>query len=164
MSNFKNECPVPFDQQPLNEYLSLKESWLFSLSISNIKSFVYGFIIIFVFVFVLLGFFLMLLTSQYSISKLLLLNFVISHLIILFLFIRIYLGWSYVIKRLLSATVFYEESGWYDGQVWIKTSSYLIQDRLVGLYQIMPFINRIKYTCFLLVVNLLFFSLFFYHF
>ena len=31
--------------------------------------------------------------------------------------LRIYLGWSYVGDRLLSAAVAYEETGWYDGQV-----------------------------------------------
>lgn len=29
-------------------------------------------------------------------------------------------GWSYVGDRLLSAVVPYEESGWYDGQMWVK--------------------------------------------
>ena len=31
--------------------------------------------------------------------------------------VRLYLGWAYVGNRLLSATVKYEETGWYDGQV-----------------------------------------------
>lgn len=29
-------------------------------------------------------------------------------------------GWSYVGDRLLSAVVPYEETGWYDGQLWVK--------------------------------------------
>lgn len=29
-------------------------------------------------------------------------------------------GWSYVGDRLLSAVIPYEESGWYDGQMWVK--------------------------------------------
>jgi hypothetical protein len=33
------------------------------------------------------------------------------------LVLRIYLGWQHVGARLLSATVEYEETGWYDGQV-----------------------------------------------
>lgn len=32
--------------------------------------------------------------------------------------VRMYLGWAYVGNRLLSATVEYEETGWYDGQVF----------------------------------------------
>ncbi|AQK88058.1 hypothetical protein ZEAMMB73_Zm00001d038853 [Zea mays] len=40
---------------------------------------------------------------------------------------RMYLGWAYVGNRLLSATVEYEETGWYDGQV-------------------KPVVNRVKFT------------------
>lgn len=29
-------------------------------------------------------------------------------------------GWSYVGDRLLSAVIPYEETGWYDGQMWVK--------------------------------------------
>ena len=32
----------------------------------------------------------------------------------------IFQGWSYVGNRLLSAVVPYEETGWYDGQLWVK--------------------------------------------
>lgn len=40
-----------------------------------------------------------------------------SLVIVLVTVIRLYLGWSHVGDRLLSATVIYEETGWYDGQV-----------------------------------------------
>lgn len=33
---------------------------------------------------------------------------------------RVLQGWSYVGDRLLSAVIPYEESGWYDGQMWVK--------------------------------------------
>jgi len=83
----------------------------------------------------------------------LLLNFLIIDMIFFFTFIRLYLGWSYVIKRLLSSTIFYEESGWYDGQIWIKTAASLTRDRLIGLYEIIPFVNRMKYTCVIFILN-----------
>ncbi len=41
-----------------------------------------------------------------------------------------------VCYRLLSATVEYEETGWYDGQVWVKTPQMLMRDRLLGTYQV----------------------------
>jgi hypothetical protein len=40
---------------------------------------------------------------------------------------RLYIGWSHVGNRLLSATVEYEETGWYDGQVSIRMLHYLEQ-------------------------------------
>jgi hypothetical protein len=83
-------------------------------------------------------------------------NIIFATLAIEFILVRLYLGWSYILKRLLSATVFYEESGWYDGQLWIKPSHVLIQDRLVGVYQVMPIIINLKV---IFLVNTLFFSL-----
>nr|YP_010951553.1 Ycf36 [Laurencia catarinensis]WMP12492.1 Ycf36 [Laurencia catarinensis] len=153
----KSNCPVPFDQQPLNEYLSLKKNCLFSWSLSRVKIFIYGFLLIFFTLFLVMGSLLLPFVYNYSIFKILSLNLVVSSLLLLCVFIRLYLGWSYILKRLLSATIFYEESGWYDGQVWVKTPDYLTQDRLVGFYQIMPGLVRIKYVCFILIISFLFF-------
>ncbi|XP_062181422.1 uncharacterized protein ycf36-like isoform X2 [Phragmites australis] len=50
--------------------------------------------------------------------------------------VRMYLGWAYVGNRLLSATVEYEETGWYDGQIWIKTPEVLARDRLLGSFSL----------------------------
>ncbi len=41
---------------------------------------------------------------------------------------------------------FYEESGWYDGQIWIKTPEMLTKDRLIGTYYVIPLLKRIKLT------------------
>jgi len=162
MLTSKTNCPVPFEQQPVNEYLSLKKSWLFAWSISPIKSFIYGILYLFLFFGLLTTVLFKLIIPLYDFYHNLIVNLLISNIIMFLLLLRIYLGWSYVLKRLLSATVFYEESGWYDGQVWVKNSDYLMQDRLIGLYQVMPFINRIKYAFFINITN--FFVLFFLNF
>ena len=99
--------------------------------------------------------------SDFNTLQVFLLSFAISNVVLILPFIRLYLGWSYIAKRLLSATIFYEESGWYDGQMWVKTSDYLMQDRLVGLYEVMPFIIRIRLTFLVLFLNLIFSSLLF---
>nr|YP_009393330.1 hypothetical protein [Symphyocladiella dendroidea]ARW61892.1 hypothetical protein [Symphyocladiella dendroidea] len=153
MFSKKSNCPVPFDQQPLNEYLSLKDSFLFSWSISPQSSFIFGFLLLFIVLFVFFSVSFVLFSNVSDFSQLFLLDFLFSNVVIFLLFIRLYLGWSYIVKRLMSATVFYEESGWYDGQVWIKTSDDLVQDRLVGVYQVMPFILRIKYICISIFFN-----------
>ncbi|XP_066361467.1 uncharacterized protein [Miscanthus floridulus] len=77
--------------------------------------------------------------------------------------VRMYLGWAYVGNRLLSATVEYEETGWYDGQIWVKTPEVLARDRLLGSFSVKPVLNRVKFTlvglagslilCILLYVN-----------
>ena len=58
--------------------------------------------------------------------------------------LRVYLGWSYVGSRLLTATLEYEESGWYDGQMWAKPPEILARDRLLGLYEVNPALRRVK--------------------
>ncbi|GJP47297.1 hypothetical protein CLOM_g6514, partial [Closterium sp. NIES-68] len=60
--------------------------------------------------------------------------------------LRLYLGWSYIGNRLFSATVEYEETGWYDGQVWVKTPELLARDRLLASYKVKPVLNRLKNT------------------
>lgn len=146
MSISKKNCPVPFDQQPLNEYLLLKDSVFFSWSTKEKK--IYFLNITYLVIALLISFYpfsYAIISIKYLFIKSVVLDFILVNFIILLIFLRLYLGWSYVIKRLLSATVFYEESGWYDGQIWIKTADSLIQDRLIGLYEVMPFIQRIKY-------------------
>lgn len=145
MSISKKNCPVPFDQQPLNEYLSLKDSAFFSWSTEEKEKYFLN--ITYLVIFLLICFYpfsYAIISIKYLFIKSVILDFIFVNFIILLIFLRLYLGWSYVIKRLLSATVFYEESGWYDGQIWIKTADSLIQDRLIGLYEVMPFIQRIR--------------------
>lgn len=77
--------------------------------------------------------------------------------------VRMYLGWAYVGNRLLSATVEYEETGWYDGQIWVKTGEVLARDRLLGSFSVKPALSRLKFTllglaaslfaCVLLLIN-----------
>ena len=149
MCLFNKKCPIPIEQQPLNEYFSLKDSWLFSISTYNWKIYLEYitriYFILFVSIFLVMLFFQPL-RNIYNIGRIFYLDGFIVDIIIMSICIRVYLGWSYVCKRLLSATVFYEESGWYDGQIWIKTSESLIQDRLIGLYEVTPSIFKIQYT------------------
>ncbi|CAN0917938.1 Protein CONSERVED IN THE GREEN LINEAGE AND DIATOMS 27, chloroplastic [Linum grandiflorum] len=60
--------------------------------------------------------------------------------------LRIYLGWSYVGDRLLSAVIPYEETGWYDGQMWAKPPEVLARDRLLGSYKVKPVVKMLKQT------------------
>nr|YP_009295763.1 hypothetical protein Schim_017 [Schimmelmannia schousboei]AOM64698.1 hypothetical protein Schim_017 [Schimmelmannia schousboei] len=145
-------CPVPFDQQPLNEYFSLKTSFFFSWSTLQIRKYINRLISIFCFLVIIFSpLILAIIPNNQNIIKSVILDLMIVDVIFIFVFIRLYLGWSYVIKRLVSATIFYEESGWYDGQIWVKTTESLTKDRLVGLYEVTPFIKRVKYTFFMFI-------------
>lgn len=69
--------------------------------------------------------------------------------------VRLYSGWVYVRDRLHDETIFYEESGWYDGQTWTKPEEVLQRDRLIVNYQIQPLLQRLRHT-FLVIGALLF--------
>nr|YP_009391260.1 hypothetical protein [Dipterocladia arabiensis]ARW59404.1 hypothetical protein [Dipterocladia arabiensis] len=156
MPKVTKNCPVPFDQQPLNEYLQLKKSGFFLWSTYKTQQYIHIISMLFLFLFVICALVLFVcLFKRINLFKLIVLNFFIVDIIFLFIIARLYLGWSYIIKRLLSATIFYEESGWYDGQVWIKTAENLTRDRLLGLYHVLPLLNRIKLTFFIFFCNLI---------
>ena len=60
--------------------------------------------------------------------------------------LRIYLGWKYVADRLMTATLEYEETGWYDGQQFVKPPEILTRDRLLGAYEVRPVMARLRRT------------------
>nr|UEQ11885.1 Hypothetical protein Ycf36 [Kumanoa mahlacensis] len=149
---YQDLCPVPFEQQPLNEYAALKKLMLFAWPTKTINNFVIKLLIVFTsFIFVELSVYLIVTYMNHTLVQLSALGYIIliAILSIEFILIRLYLGWSYILKRLLSAVVFYEESGWYDGQLWIKPGDVLIQDRLVGIYQVTPILEKIKLIFFI---------------
>jgi len=55
----------------------------------------------------------------------------------------------------MNATIAYEESGWYDGQIWIKTNEVLIQDRLIGVYEVLPIMDRLRRIIFISTIMII---------
>nr|QVY58380.1 hypothetical protein [Kappaphycus striatus] len=152
----KELCPVPFDQQPLNEYIALKKSCFFAWSMLEINK--YLSIVFFIFLSLCIFFSPLIWFILYQKNNLLyiiLYDTLVTNCVLVLIFTRLYLGFSYVTKRLVSATVFYEESGWYDGQIWIKTIESLTKDRLIGLYEVSPLINRVKYSLLFFITSFL---------
>ena len=156
MNDSEYICPVPKEQRPLNEYKKIKESnnfiWCINGKAIYVKSLFYMFTSSFILSFLLL------MASSFSFTNIK--YFFIYSLIgaiisMIFLCLRLYLGWNYIYNRLMEATVPYEESGWYDGQIWIKPPEVLIQDRLIGTYEIYPGLSRLHLT--LIFLSVLFF-------
>lgn len=140
-------CPVPSEQQPLNEYEQLKEAWLFRWGTLEFAK--YQRKIAWV------GAFGWLVAAPIAAAsftpKTEPLSFALgcavgASLLVALLIVRLYLGWKYVGDRLKGETVFYEESGWYDGQTWRKPLEVLTRDRLVASYQVEPILVRLKVT------------------
>ena len=156
MNDSEYICPVPKEQRPLNEYKKIKESnnfiWCINGKVIYVKSLFYMFTSSFILSFLLL------MVSSFSFTNIkyfFIYSLIGAIIIMIFLCLRSYLGWHYIYSRLMEATVPYEESGWYDGQIWIKPPEVLIQDRLIGTYEIYPGLSRLYLT-------LIFFSVLFF--
>ncbi|WP_315788515.1 CGLD27 family protein [Fischerella sp. JS2] len=142
-----SNCPVPTEQQPLNEYEELKSSWLFSDCTLNWRDYITKIAWIWGLSCVLAA---PVAAASFTPHKYTL-QFVLSgaaggSIGVVLILLRLYLGWSYVRDRLASPIIFYEESGWYDGQTWTKPLEVLNRDRLIVTYEIKPIIKRLQIT------------------
>ena len=139
----QSKCPVPREQQPTNEYIELSKSKIFSWPKTK-KS-----LILALLKFWLGSFVLFLVISSGSIYfktstlKYTLLSLFTSLSIPLLISIRLYLGWNHVFKRLTSERVEYEESGWYDGQVWIKPLVLKEKESLIASIEVKPILKNL---------------------
>ena len=139
----QSKCPVPREQQPTNEFIELSKSKIFSwpktkktLILILIKFWVGAFVL---FLVISSG-------SVYfktSLLKYILLSFFSSLSIPLLISIRLYLGWNHIFKRLTSEKVEYEESGWYDGQVWEKPLVLKEKESLIASIEVKPILKNL---------------------
>lgn len=147
MNSSLANCPVPTEQQPLNEYEQLRTSWLFRDCVLNSQEYVKKLVWIWGLSWLVAG---PVAAASFSPTK------QVAHFIlcgsagasvgVVLGLLRLYLGWLYVRDRLYSTTVFYEESGWYDGQTWLKPQEVLNRDRLIVTYEIKPILQRLQFT------------------
>ena len=141
MNEFK--CPVPKEQQPTNEFIELSKSVIFSWPKTK-KSLIFVLIKFWIGAFVL--FLIISSGSIYfktSLLKYILLSFFGSLSIPILISIRLYLGWNHVFKRLTSERVEYEESGWYDGRVWMKPLVLKEKESLIASIEVKPILKNL---------------------
>lgn len=138
---------MPQEQQPINEYRTLAESWFFRWGTLAWGDYLKPLGVIWWFSWVISGpvAAASFLPRQYPIEFL---GWAAGGACILPILsvVRLYLGWSYIQRRLFSTKVLYEESGWYDGQVWEKHPEMLDQERLIALYEVQPLLRRMQMT------------------
>ena len=141
MNNSK--CPVPKEQQPTNEFLELSNSKVFALAKTNKK------ISILLISIWLVSFLFFLVISSGSTFfntyplKYIFLSFFGSLSIPLLITIRLLLGWNHIYKRLNSEIIEYEESGWYDGQTWIKPIELKEKESLIASIEVKPILKNL---------------------
>ena len=138
-------CPVPPAQRPLEQYLELANSWFFAWPHASFASLRRP----------LTGCWLRLLPGAWLVAsgsvalrhdppRLVAAGAVAALVLPLLLLTRQWLGWTSVQRRLVATAVEYEESGWYDGQVWEKPLAWREQDLLVATHQVRPVLDRLQ--------------------
>jgi Conserved in the green lineage and diatoms 27 len=155
MSNSSSFCPVPKEQQPINEYQELQNSWFFGwVKLDPAK---------YISKLAWVGIWSSLFTAPLAAASFPIGKYPIQFglwtiggcSIFAFLAaVRLYLGWTHIKNRLYSESIFYEESGWYDGQTWLKTPEILARDRLLVSYEIQPILKRIQFTFLTIICTL----------
>ena len=142
---YKMTCPVPLDQRPLNEFNSIRKSWIISWPLLE-KNFFYRKLL---YSWILIAPISLLISygSDYLRNNIFELTFVSLTASLLFpilLLSRQWLSWIYIYKRLNSESIEYEESGWYDGQIWEKPIDWRAKDLLIAQHQVKPILNHLK--------------------
>jgi len=137
----QSKCPVSREQQPTNEFIELSKSKIFSWPKTK-KSLITILIKFWAGAF---GLFLVISSGSVyfktSLLRYILLSFFSSLSIPLLILIRLYLGWNHIFKRLTSEKVEYEESGWYDGQVWEKPLVLKEKESLIASIEVKPILK-----------------------
>ena len=139
----ESRCPVPREQQPTNEFIELSKSIFFSWPKTK-KSLIFVLIKFWIGTFIL---FLVISSGSIyfktSILKYIVLSFFSSLSIPLLISIKLYLGWNHIFKRLISERVEYEESGWYDGRVWLKPLDLKEKESLIASIEVKPILKNL---------------------
>ena len=154
-------CPVPQNQRPLNEFNNIRNSWIISWPLLE-RSIFYRKLtfswLIFTPICLIISY-----GSDYlrnNISELIFVSITASLACPVLLLIRQWLSWLYIYKRLTSENIEYEESGWYDGQIWEKPVDWRAKDLLIAQYQIKPVLNHLELIIIVLISIIIFSSLF----
>lgn len=138
-------CPVPEAQRPLSLYRELAQSWFFAWPARGAGSLGRSLLVSWL---VVLPISLLVASGsvplRHDLPRLAAAAAVASLVVPLLLLVRQWLGWTTVLQRLLAERVEYEESGWYDGQVWEKPLAWREQDWLVASHQVRPILGRLQ--------------------
>ena len=137
-------CPVPPEQRPLEEFRQLCQSWFFSWPTEQPSSLSRWLISSWV---LMLPVCTLVASGSWTLKqdppRLVAAGAVAALVLPLLLLVRQWLGWTYVMQRLLRETADYEESGWYDGQTWEKPLSWRERDLLVARHEVRPILGRL---------------------
>jgi hypothetical protein len=152
MSVIKSRCPVPPEQLPINQYEDVRDSWFYRWGSRGLMGYLKPIIVLWTISWVITG---PIVGASYAPGRypmpFILLATAGAFILPILALAQLYVGWLHVGQRLQQAAVPYEESGWYDGQVWQKPEEVLNRDRLIMDYQVKPILQRVRNTLGILV-------------
>jgi hypothetical protein len=141
----RNFCPVPKEQQPVNEYQQLTNSWFFRWVTFSFRTYIEKLCLVWgISQLIVIPISSVSFPPQKASLAFMIADFLGGSFFVTLALIRLYLGWSYVGNRLNSEKIVYEESGWYDGQEWDKPPEILTRDRLIFAHQVKPILKRLQ--------------------
>ncbi len=146
-------CPVPPEQLPINQYQDMRDSWFYRWASQTPWAYTKPLIILWCLSWAISG---PMAAASFAPAK---------HpwdfglwaaagalVLPLLALVQLYTGWIHVGQRLRQEAVPYEESGWYDGQIWTKPEDILNRDRLLVEYQVQPVLRRMQKTFAILIL------------
>ncbi|ESA35070.1 protein ycf36 [Leptolyngbya sp. Heron Island J] len=140
-------CPVPVEQLPIREYEEMRESWFYSWGARDLRGYTVPVLVVWGLSWLVSG---PIAAASYAPTEVLnkfLISAALGALVVPALtLLQLYVGWSHVGQRLQIKDLPYEESGWYDGQIWTKPDDIFNRDRLIVDYQVRPILNRLRKT------------------
>ena len=149
-------CPVPLNQRPLNEFNNISNSWIISWPLLEKSIFYRKLLYSWIFIFPIC------LTISYgsnylknNIFYLTFISITASLLFPILLLSRQWLSWIYIYKRLNSENIEYEETGWYDGQIWEKPIDWRAKDLLIAQHQVKPILDHLKMIVIIITIVIL---------
>ncbi|MEM9266883.1 MAG: CGLD27 family protein [Cyanobacteria bacterium P01_F01_bin.13] len=140
-------CPVPAEQLPIREYEDMRESWFYSWGARDLRGYVLPVVVVWCLSWLVSA---PVAAASFAPTQFLtkfLVTAALGALVIPTLaLLQLYVGWSHVGNRLQIKDLPYEESGWYDGQIWTKPDDVFKRDRLIVDYQVKPILSRLRKT------------------
>lgn len=152
-------CPIPEEQKPINEYISLKENtwtnWITLTKKDYIFSLLRSFGILFL---ICLTFTFEDIQSINQIFETIQITSILSLSLLALIIFYVIINWKQVDNRFNKSRLIYEEGSWYTSEIWEKPISLIKNDKLISSQIIQPILIR-NITFFLFLSFLVFIDL-----
>ena len=154
-------CPIPEEQKPINEYISLKENsltnWITLTKKEYLWTLLRGFFILFL---ICLTFTFEGAESINQILETIQITSIFSLICLSILLCYVIINWKQVDNRFNTSRLIYEEGSWYTSEIWEKPISLIKNDKLISSQIIQPILIRnIRFFLFFTFIILFAFTL-----